>query len=62
MGGCNRFTAATHHLVEEMAVAESWVKFPAKFTRPAGSRSIEAADDGMVDVFHEELLGKRANG
>ena len=54
----NGFTAAGHHLVERVAIAEFRVEFPAKFTRSAGSRRFEAADDGMVDVVHEELLGR----
>jgi hypothetical protein len=53
MGGSSGFTASSHHLVKGMAIAESRVEIPAKFTRPTGSRSIEAAYDGMVDVFHE---------
>jgi hypothetical protein len=52
------FTAASHHLVERVAIAELRVEFLAKFTRSAGSRGFEAADDGMVDVIHKELLGR----
>jgi len=48
----NGFTAARHHLVERVAIAELRVEIPAKFTRSAGSRRFEAADDGMVDVVH----------
>jgi len=61
MSGGNGFSTAGHHLVERVAIAELRVKVPAEFTRPAGSRRFEAADDGMVDVIHEELLGDGAN-
>jgi hypothetical protein len=59
MRGSGGSTVAGNHLIERAALAKMRIEFAAKFTRPAGP-SIKAADDGMVDVFHEErLLGRR---
>jgi len=56
-----RLAAAGNHLIEWTALAKMRVEFATKFTRPAGP-SIETADDGMVNVFHEELLlGRRTD-
>jgi hypothetical protein len=49
-------SAASDHLVERTAVGELVVEFATKFTRTAGTRSVEAMYDGWVNVFHEEWL------
>ncbi|MGA7848854.1 MAG: hypothetical protein WCA13_07070 [Terriglobales bacterium] len=58
MRGGTGFAAARHHLVEGAAMGKLRVEFPAKLTRPAGA-SVEAIDDGWVDVLHKGwLLGE----
>jgi hypothetical protein len=52
MGRSSRPAAAGNHLIERAAIAKLRIEFTAKFTRPAGP-GVKAANDGMVDVFHE---------
>jgi hypothetical protein len=60
MGRCNGFAAASHHLIDSAALGELRVKLAAKLARPTGA-SIEATDDCLINVFHEErLLRKKA--
>jgi hypothetical protein len=61
MGRSTGFAAASHHLVEGTAIAECGVEVAAKLARATGARSIEAADDGMVDVFHKQSPGRGCN-
>jgi hypothetical protein len=58
MGGSSGFAAAGNHLVERAALGELRVEFPAEFARPAGA-SIEAIDDGWINVFHESAAPGR---
>jgi hypothetical protein len=60
MRGSGGATVAGNHLIERAALAKMRIELAAKFTRPAGP-SVKAADDGMVDMFHEELLLGRRN-
>jgi hypothetical protein len=53
MRGSNGFTAAPNHLVDGTTITEIRVKFTAELTKPTGS-SIEAMDQGGIDMFHEK--------
>jgi hypothetical protein len=60
MGRCDGFAAAGNHLIDRAALGEMRVELAAKFARPAGA-SVEATDDCLINVFHEErLLRKKA--
>ncbi|MGA2356508.1 MAG: hypothetical protein ABSG02_18600 [Terriglobales bacterium] len=60
MGRSGRRAAAGNHLIKRAAITKLRIELATKFTRPAGP-SVKATDDGMVDVFHEELLLGRRN-
>src|SRR5580658_523457 len=60
MGCSGGLATADNHLIERTALAKLRIEFATKFTRPAGP-SIETADDGMVDVFHENGSWGRRN-
>jgi hypothetical protein len=56
MGGSNGLTPSRNHLIEGTALPELGIQLLTEFTGAAGTRRVEAMDDGWVNMIHEKKL------